>query len=377
MKHGSRILLFSCLLVISSTSVFCQNTVASSDTDEAHNPYSHLVRNEYIAFTEEEFKHTKNENIFFMGWLDEGWTLMILAFWFDHALFNRWGLYIMLADPEGHEFRTTVELKPEDVSFRSDNFRIKTGNSILEKVGEEYRLQLEINDFGCDLTFTNILPPGNPGDDTVYFREDKEVFQRRIIICPFAEVTGSIDVEGESMPVNGRGYADRTIVVNPLNRLNPQFVSLHVYNDEKIDLRDQWHMHLIDIEAHKAYGSTKMPRLIVAKGGEYLIQTQDYQLELVDFSLLQYRKENYPEKLRIYAESRGHTLEGEYTVKYLFHVSDILSEVPRWLQFIVALFLDMRLYFRCTGEFVGTLTMPDGTVEQLRLNGPYEYVIMK
>lgn len=120
-----------------------------------------------------------------------------------------------------------------------------------------------------------------------------------------------------------------------------------------------------------------MSRLIVSKGTEYLIQTEDFQIELLDLSSVQHSKARYPQNVRDFSEYHGYTLEGEYTANQLYQAIDILQETPIWLQLILVLFLDMRLNFRCTGEFIGTTTMPDGTAEPLHLFGPYEFTIIK
>ena len=372
------IIAFTFLLLIAVCSqVVGQNTTMSEGVGKIGFPVSEDINANDIAFTEENFRYTKNESIYFQAWFDDGWTLSILTFGFDHSLFNRWGIYVNLTGPNGYSFRSTLEVKPEDVSFMTNRLWIKIGGSTIEKQDDRYVVKVAIDDFAADLTFVNILSIGNPGDDTVFLSKDNEVFQRRVIICPLADVHGEISVNGQRRELIGRGYADRAIVVNSLNRLNPDFISLHLYSNENIDVANQWHMQVLDIRAQKVYGSKKMARLIVSKGGAYLMQTEDFQIELQNFSTFQHRGQSYPQRVYVSAESSGYALEGYYLVDQLNEATNILEEVPRWLQFIVALFLDVRLSFRCTGEFIGTVTMPDGSVEALHLTGPYVYTKMK
>lgn len=118
--------------------------------------------------------------------------------------------------------------KNEDVSFLTSKLWIQIGNSILAKEGDTHIMRLNLEDFACHLTFSNVLPPGNPGDEVVYLSRDKKVFQRRIIICPLPEASGTITVEGDTRTVNGRGFGERSTVIDSLNKLNPHFVSLHL-----------------------------------------------------------------------------------------------------------------------------------------------------
>ena len=95
---------------------------------------------------------------------------------------------------------------------------------------------------------------------------------------------------------------------------------MRVYSPEEVEPANRWHLGLLDLVTHADYGEKRIPRLSVIRGQDYLFTTQHYTIEAVD------------------SES----------------------------------FSEETIYFRCLGEFKGTLTMPDGSEEYL-----HEYVIVK
>ena len=179
------------------------------------------------------------------------------------------------------------------------------------------------------------------------------------------------------MKVEGQGYGDRALIVNPLNRLNPLLISMRLYSEDEVEPEDCRHIQLLEIETHPEYGVGRMSRLLVAGGREYLFRTEEFSVEPLDFTSSDLTSYSYPRRLRVFAESRGYKLDGEFISHHLCSVTDVMNESPLWLRLILILFLDRPVYFRCIGEFKGELKRPDGSKEQLRLFGPYEYVVVR
>ena len=79
------------------------------------NPQSVKVLSREMAFTDESFSHPKNDNIFFLSRFNDGWVLMISFFRINTLIFDSWGAYVAVSDPEGRSFWTTHEMNPRDV----------------------------------------------------------------------------------------------------------------------------------------------------------------------------------------------------------------------------------------------------------------------
>jgi hypothetical protein len=115
----------------------------------------------------------------------------------------------------------------------------------------------------------------------------------------------------------------------------------------------------------------------VGRAGEWLFTTRDYALEPRDVRRSLGMPYAAPRRMGIVARASGYLLEAEYRAEILFSVTDVLSEIPKWLRSIVAVFVKRPVYLRFLGELEGTVTFPDGHVEPIHLYGPYEYVVTR
>ena len=127
-----------------------------------------------------------------MSRFNDGWVIMLNVFWFEAVLFNRWGIYVLVSDPDGETFWGVHEMKQRDIEFATDTLFFREGDNTVYVNGDVYTVKLDIDDFSCSLDFSNFLTPGNPGDGVYYLSEDRKAFQRRIINCPWADVSGSM-----------------------------------------------------------------------------------------------------------------------------------------------------------------------------------------
>ncbi len=330
-----------------------------------------------LAFSDEDYPSTKNEGVFFMTWFSDGWVLMVNLFRFDHVLFHQWGIYAVAAEPDGTEHWATLEWDARDVRFDADRLYVTDGVNVVEGGPDAYHVHLEIDGFSCDLQMRNILNAWQPGGGVYALDADGKSFQRRIVAAPWASVSGWIDIAGRRIVVAGQGYVEKSLIVNSFRRLNPILYSVRVYSPEETEPEDRWHLGLLDTTSHATYGSRRLPRLILARGEEWIMATTDYEvdpLKTVEGIDLPYV---FPVSLRVSARSKGYVLEGVYTAERLFNVTDVMDEVPRWLRGILLLFMKRPVFFRFTGRFDGTVRDPDGTVHRLELYGPYEYVVAR
>ena len=179
------------------------------------------------------------------------------------------------------------------------------------------------------------------------------------------------------MSVVGQGLLEKTIIVNPLNRLDRLLYSMRAYSPEETPLEDRWYVGLLEVTTHEAYGSVRLPRMEVGRAGEWLFTTKDCTLEPQDVRRGIGMPYAAPRRIGIVGRGSGYLLEAEYRAETLFNVTDVLSEIPRWIRPIVAVFVKRPVYLRFLGELEGTVTFPDGRREAIHLYGPYEYVVVK
>ena len=341
------------------------------------NPRSVKVRSDELAFTDRNFDFAKNDSIFFQTRFNDGWVLMLSFFRIKAFLIDRWGIYAVVSEPDGTAYWAKYQMKNRDVSYDTERLYISDGRNTVQGNRDSFRVQCDIDGFACDLVFENILPPWKPGDGVDYYTPDGRTFQFRVISSPWARVSGTLTIGGKTVSVKGDGFGEKALIVCPLSKLNPYTYSLRLYSPSDVPQQDRWHIEMLESVMHDAHGGHRIPRLAIAKGSDWLLTTRDYSL-----TPSAPRKEGelpfgYPGRLRLELEADGYSLTGEYTARKLFNYTDVLDEIPPEFRSLVSAFMKRPVYFRCLGEFKGRLTLPDGTVEDLHLFGPYEYVVAK
>jgi len=368
------IILFLCY---SPGTVFCDSNTSPMEDYFWDHPEKIEVLDSEMAFTSEIFDNVKNQNIFFMTRFNDGWVFMTSYFGFRTrtGFIKRWGIYVVVTNPQGREYFYTLEMNDRNMQFDEDRLFITDGRNTIYGSGNQYHVRYDFEGFSCNLTFRNILPPWKPGDGREVFTEEKDVFERRIVNCPWADVTGEMTFDGIHKRVKGEGYSEFSIIVVPFRRMNPSMHALRVFSPQGTPQEKRWHLGILDYLNHEYYGSERFPRLILGKGNDYVITTKDYVIEELDWTVAGDTPWKYPRRLKISYNKNGYILEGVYISQKLFDITDIFAEIPAIIRNFLLAFMDRPVYIRNLGEFTGYIMSPDGGVESLHLFGPYEYLL--
>ena len=342
-------------------------------------PEPALVRVEpgELAFKTRDYEAATSESVFLVSRFNGGWVLMASFFEFRTVLIHRWGIYISVTDPAGRDHWLKHEMDPSEVRSDPTRLFITDGKNTVECGPLSSRVAFDVPGFSCDLRVTNILPPWKGGDGIDRMSPDGKAFAVRVLACPWGEVTGTMKLDGRAVEVRGQGLLEKSLIVNPLNRLDPLLYSIRVYSPDEAPLDERWYVGILDVMTHEAYGSERLPRMEVGKAGAWLFTTRDYTLEPRDVRRSAGMPYPAPRRIGLTARGNGYLLEAEYRAEILFSVTDVLSEVPKWVRPIISVFMKRPVYLRFLGELVGTVTFADGHVESIRLYGPYEYVIAR
>ncbi len=347
-------------------------------------PRSVQVEDTELSFTNKTFKHAITESVYCVCTFGDGWVFMTNYFRVVGDLVNRRGIYVLVADPDGNTYWKTHEIKESDFIIRDRHLYVSDGTNTIQGDGMSYAVSYDFNDFSCNLFFRNRLPPWKAEDGVVYFDDKEEMFEQRVVNCPWAEVTGTITIGDKEMRVTGHGYSEKSLHVAPITLYQPTMHSMRVFSPrdlgdvpsggEKEALRS---ISLFDFTTLPRFDSKRLSRLFIAEDDEWLLATPEYSLEPADFVKEDDLPYAYPQTIHVEAHTQGYDLEGSFQSEFLFDFTDILSEVPAVLRAIILLFVDRPVYFRLIGWFEGTLTRPDGSVTELKLYGPYEYIVVK
>jgi hypothetical protein len=333
------------------------------------------VREEEIAFSRVEHTATATQSLFMSSRFDDGHVLMFDLFEIDMPVYHRWGIYVLLSDASGRRQWKTFEFGKASVSTDETRLFFTDGTSTVEGDAQGERIDFSIPGFRCNLRVRNVLPPWRGGDGLDAFTPDGRMYLRRVLACPWGELTGWIEMDGQRLDVRGQALLERSTRVSPLNRQYQALSSVRAWGD--LPVEDGWAFELSDITTNPAYGALRLPRLAVARAGRWLFTTERYIVESRDFDRSGDLPYPAPRTLDITARDGGYSLDAEYRALTLFDVTDIISEIPPILRPLVRAFLSRPVSMRFLGELSGTLTYPDGTVERFLLHGPFEYLVLK
>jgi hypothetical protein len=361
------------LLSVGVAAVAADSVVADYLWDH---PEEVVVSAEEAAFTTEKFARAKNESIFVMGYFNDGWVVMFSLFHIDLKVLDRWGMYILVADPSGKSYWRTATLNERNIVMSSDHFSYSDGTSYIEDSEERLVLRCSIDGISCDLVLDKRIPAWKPGTGTVEYSEDGEAFQRKAVIAPLADLSGVIEIDGVALNVSGRGYAEWTLFVNSLTRHQPYLQALRLYTPQETAEDESLHIGVHQAVLNKAYDNREITRLVVARGDTWLFTTRDYVFEPLSYHLPDFSPYEYPVEFRLSAHKNGYTLDGVLKERVFFHFTDIFSSLPKWAKAVLVVFFERPVFYRYVADFSGTLTDPDGTVRSIQMSGPFEYVVV-
>jgi hypothetical protein len=303
----------------------------------------------------------------------DGTTLTLSIFQWRYGSLDGEGLLVL--DTGSGERTFALERKLEDLEVSGERLEYRFGESLLAGDREGARIRLRLPEFSCDLTLRNLLNPWKPGDGYQRLNRRGDHYTRLSVTSPFAELSGSLEVDGRWRPVEGWAYADRGIVAMPMSRINPEQSAFRVFGRD--GQGEPWMLSLSEAATHRTYGSQRLATLLLARGGQWLMASADH-----DFQAEDYRREDgapfaFPHRFRVRARQDGRTLEGEFTVSRLFYVNDILKKLPPGFRAIAEALIRRPVIFRLEGGFSGTLEQADGSRESLELRGQGEYQLMR
>jgi hypothetical protein len=312
----------------------------------------------------------------FLGRLDNGTQFVINIFRWEYAFLGGWGLSVLIVAPDGSTYISERRIPDRQVTVAEDRFSIRIGSSSFEGADGIYRVCIEQEDFSCDLRVRSLLPLWQPGDGYVFLTEDRKVYMRLGVHCPWAVTSGHMVIQGRWMSATGQCYGDRSRHSYSISKMSSPTLAFRGFSPAEHDGKKSWFISLLQYTTHPSYGSRDIPVLILAREGQWAFTTKDYTLKTTDLRTERISSLAFPHRYDLSASSNGYQLRGRFVVTDLYHLTDIFEKLPRFFRSLVALFFKRPVIFRMVGYFEGTVTCPDGSVEKLHLPGQCEYSIV-
>jgi hypothetical protein len=261
------------------------------------------------------------------------------------------------------------------VEMRPGSAYIRLGKSIFDGKAPNYKMHFEVEGFVADLSFQNMVSTWKPGNGVTYYTEDKKVFYENSVILPFARLSGKITYDGKTIDGAGWGYGDRAH--SNLSFFNQNESIFAIRGFPKSPDAPKFAMSMLEYKANKAYGSLRIPWIIIESDKKYLVATKNYTITPSDFRKDPITGYTYPWRLEVSGQDRGVSFRFVSQAQALKETLDVINELPAYLRPIVKKFFSRPVFYRYTGTLTGMITLADGTKIPLDLSGYSEVTFIQ
>jgi hypothetical protein len=335
-----------------------------------------------LRLTEDEiFPHTPYErdwqshSYYLLGRLESGYVVVIGPFQWRYGALGAWGMYVIVRDPQGRVFTWDGKIGDGSPEVAPSGMRISAGNARFESRGGEHRWTIDVPGFSCDFTFTNILPAWKPGSGVARF--DSEHYTTYCLPAPWADLSGTMTVNGTTVDAAGQCMLDTSETLLPLTRMNAECQAARVWSAPGTPRADRWFIGTLTTVSHPGFGSQKLPMLLVAHGDRWVFTTMDYTVAFTEMAELDDPPYPYPARIVMSAHDLGYALEGVFTIDPPYWITDIFQRLPKMFRTIASWFVKRPVIYRNLTRFEGTVTSPEGSATRLKLSGQAEFMFTR
>jgi len=337
--------------------------------------------NELRVTEDEMFPHTPYErewqshSYYWLARLDTGHVVVLGPFQWRYGALGAWGLYVIVRDPRGRVFTWDGKLGDGSPEVAPRGMRVSAANARFESRVGVHRWTVDVPGFSCDFTFTNVLPSWKPGSGVTRF--DDGHYTTYGLPAPWADLSGTMTVNGEAVDAAGQCLLDTSETLLPLTRANAEIQAARVWSAPGTPRADRWFIGTLTTVSHPGYGSVKLPMLLVAHGDRWLFTTMHYTVTFTEMAELDDPPYPYPARMAVSARTQGYALEGVFTSDPPYWITDIFQRLPKVFRGIASMFVKRPVIYRNLTRFEGTVATPDGGATRLELSGQAEFMFTR
>lgn len=314
----------------------------------------------------------QSHSYYWLALLDTGHVVVMSPFQWRYGAIGTWGLYVIVRDPRGRVFTWDGKLGDGSPEVAPRGMRVAAGATRFESDRGTHHWVVDVPGFSCDLAFANVLPAWKPGSGVARF--DDGHYTTYSTPAPWADLSGTMTVEGVTVDAAGQCFLDASETLLPVTRTNSACQAARVWSPPGTPRGDRWFIGTLTTISHAGYGSLRLPMLLVAHGDRWVFTTMDYTFELAAMTTPDDPPYPYPARVVVRARDQGYGLEGVFAIDPPYWVTDIFRRLPPFLRTIASWFVKRPVIYRNLARFEGTLTGPDGGTTRLELSGQAEFM---
>jgi hypothetical protein len=335
------------------------------------------------GITQEELAPTPSKGGFFswtytfMIYLDDGSSGMIQFTYWKMYIKTQRGLYFSFSDKgEKLHLRKGV-FKGKQTEYTNDPPRLSMGPNFWEGFYPEFLVHLDFPaeegapQLKADIRFHCRTPGWRPGEGPVHYGDPDGDWYDLIVMIPWAEVEGTLTLDGKTRKLRGFGYSDH----------NTQDIFPTSQTQELMALRSFSEGHsvnFLDYIAPDEYGGERTTWILIMKGDRILFATDKWERTMSGFEVWEKRGYKYPTLVKVTVDQPGCRLTGEIRSKKFVEALDAIEEIPSFIRPLARRFVTAPVFIRQSVEVDWHLEMPgDGIDDRFTARGIFETTIVR
>lgn len=302
--------------------------------------------------------------------LDHDGSSLMIQFTYSKMtrLLDQYFYYFSFVDAEGKRVYVQSEVDGGEYEFDPLAPSMRMGRQGWSGFFPSYRLRIDTPELSADLDYDCRAAGWRPGTGPARFGSRGSDWFDHVVFIPWAEVSGTITVGGETRQVRGRGYADYTIQNMMLFNHIERIYSMASFSDG-------YSLCFFEHTAPEKYGNGRVGWMLVMRDGQVVLATDDWEREDLETAPDPRRGITYARRFRIKARGGSAQLEGVIDAWEIIEERDVLDMMPEDVHPYARRFR-RPIYVRLRADAAWKLT-GKGVEEEARTSGIMEACLVE
>ena len=313
----------------------------------------------------------------FMLTLDDGSSGMIQFTYWKMYFKTQRGLYFAFSDKGEEQIIRKTIIGAKAVEYSPDPPALVMGPHHWKGFYPDFDVHLDFPDeegqapMKADLRFHSRTPGWRPGEGPVHYGSPDGDWYDVVVMIPWADVSGTITMNGAVREVKGFGYSDHnTQNILPTKQCD-KLMALRSFSDE-------YAVHFLEYIAPEHFDGERTTWILIMKGDRILFATDDWEREMFDFRTEPKRGYQYPTRVRTSIDLPACRLTGEIRGTKYIGALDALDEIPAFLRAVASKFVSAPVFIRQNADIDWHLEMPAEKIDAtFTAKGVFETTIVQ
>lgn len=335
------------------------------------------------GLTKDEIKPQTSDTTFFtttytfVVYLDDDSSAMIQFTYWKISIINNHALFFSFIDKGDKQYLYKPVFDEDDFSYKADPQEFRLGQNYWKGTYPDFFIHAEFPasddqpTMKADLHFKSRTPGWRPGEGPVHYGSPDGDWYDLIVLIPWADVDGTLVIDGKVRKVKGFGYSDHnTQTVFPTSQLG-EILAVRSFSDD-------YSIDFLEYVAPEKYGRERTTWILIMKGDRILYATDKWSRELHDYEVEEKYGHKYPTRVTLEIDQPGCKLAGEVKAIKVIETIDAMDELPSFVRAIAKLFFEAPVIIRHNAVVDWHLVMPENGIDEKFTNkGVFEITIVR